>query len=146
LEKLPSKTIWSLCKRLEQQIQYSFLRSWFCKFLSLQNDMIFYCSGWGYIVSFINVLIIYQTYFIWIHSLHQSPLLPSPHYWNSFNRYHFSIYIHVYTVFAPCSPFHTFLPLLPLVTGTKLPSKNMFCPSILWFCKRKRNDIFVCLR
>jgi hypothetical protein len=24
----------------------------------------------------------------------------SPHSWNSFNRYHFSIYIHVYTVFA----------------------------------------------
>jgi hypothetical protein len=42
-----------------------------------------------------------------------SPLLPFsfispfPHSWNSFNRYHFSIYIHVYTVFAPYSPFHT---------------------------------------
>jgi hypothetical protein len=27
------------------------------------------------------------------------------------------------------------------------PSRqNLFCPSVLWFCKRKKNDIFVCLR
>jgi apolipoprotein N-acyltransferase len=36
-----------------------------------------------------------------------------PHFWNSFKRYHFSIYIHVYTVFAPYSPSTPFLHLLP---------------------------------
>jgi hypothetical protein len=35
---------------------------------------------------------------------------PSPNPWNSFNRYHFIIYIHVYTVFALCSPFYTLSP------------------------------------
>jgi hypothetical protein len=37
-----------------------------------------------------------------------------PHFWNSFHRYHFSIYIHVYTVFATYTPSYTlFLPPLP---------------------------------
>jgi hypothetical protein len=35
---------------------------------------------------------------------------PSPHSWNSFNRSHSSIYIHVYTVFAPYSPSFTLSP------------------------------------
>jgi hypothetical protein len=33
---------------------------------------------------------------------------PSHHSWNSFNRYHFSIYIHVHTVFVPYLPSYTF--------------------------------------
>jgi hypothetical protein len=36
-------------------------------------------------------------------------LLP-PHFWNSFNKYHFSIFIHVHTVFAPYSLSHTLSP------------------------------------
>jgi hypothetical protein len=42
-----------------------------------------------------------------------SCILSSPHSWNSFNRSHFSIYTHVYTVFAPYSPSHTLFPPLP---------------------------------
>jgi hypothetical protein len=36
-----------------------------------------------------------------------SLILFSPHSWNSINSYHFSIYIHVYTVFALYAPSHT---------------------------------------
>jgi hypothetical protein len=55
---------------------------------------------WVYNVAFTKVLTIYQIYHTGIHSLHHSPLSLSPHSWSSFNRYHFSIYIHVYTEFA----------------------------------------------
>jgi hypothetical protein len=68
--------------------------------------------------------------YTWIYPLHHSPLFsPSSHSWNSFNRYHFSIYMLVYTVFTPYSPSHTLspLPLLsrcyhPLQAGSILPS------------------------
>jgi hypothetical protein len=62
-------------------------------------------------------------------------LHPSPHSWNSFNRYHFSTYTHVYTVFALYSPSMPFPHPLP-------PSLDKVLP----FFKRKKNDIFVCLR
>jgi hypothetical protein len=52
-------------------------------------------------------------YYSWIHPLHHSPLPPDPHSWNSFNKSHFSIYIHVYTVFAPHSPSFTLFPHPP---------------------------------
>jgi hypothetical protein len=39
-----------------------------------------------------------------INSLHLSPLSSLSHSWNSFNRYYFSIYIHVYRIFPPYSP------------------------------------------
>jgi hypothetical protein len=48
-------------------------------------------------------------------------------------------------------PLTLFLHLLPAPTSTNIPSPtpppNLFCPPVLWFCKRrKKNDIFVCLR
>jgi hypothetical protein len=52
---------------------------------------------------------------------------PTPHSWNSFNRSHFSIFIHVY-IFPPYSPSYK----LPLTTGTNsqtwpvLPSYSPF--------------------
>jgi hypothetical protein len=61
------------------------------------------CPGWGYIVAFAKVLTLYQIYHTGIHPLHCSPLCPL-HSWNSLNRYHFCIYIHVYTIFVPYSP------------------------------------------
>jgi hypothetical protein len=64
-----------------------------------------------------------------------SPLLsfisPSPNSWNSFNRYHFCIYIRVHifcTIFTPFSPF-PIISLLPLVPA--LPLGNI-CFA-LWF-------------
>jgi hypothetical protein len=66
-----------------------------------------FCAWWGYIVAFTKVLTTYQIYHTWIYLLHHSPLslLPS---WNSFNRCHCSIYIHVYTVFAIYSSSYSF--------------------------------------
>jgi hypothetical protein len=68
----------------------------------------------------------------WIHLLHHSPLSPLPHSCNSFIRSHFSIFIPVYTVFAPYSPSYT-LSLYPLPctrtnsqTGPVLPSCSLF--------------------
>jgi hypothetical protein len=67
---------------------------------------------------------------------------PLHHSWNSFNSYHF-LHLHTsvcYTVFAlysPPPPSHWYQPH---------PRQNLFCPPVLLFCKRKKNDIFVCLR
>jgi hypothetical protein len=52
----------------------------------------FNCAGWGYIVAFTKVLTMYQLCHTWIH--------PTPDSWNRFNRYHFFIYIRVYTLFS----------------------------------------------
>jgi hypothetical protein len=52
-----------------------------------------------------KVLTIYQIYHTWIHPLHHSSSFP--HSWDTFNRYNFSIYIHVYTVFTLYSPSHS---------------------------------------
>jgi hypothetical protein len=42
---------------------------------------------------------------------------PSPHYRNGFNRYHFCIYIHVYTFFVLYSPSYLLSCHLPSPTG-----------------------------
>jgi hypothetical protein len=72
----------------------------------------------------------------------------APHSWNSFNRYLFSIDIHVYTVFALYSSSYTLsLPLphshwnQPLQAGPVL----LFCSLILQK-KERRNDSFACLK
>jgi hypothetical protein len=69
----------------------------------------------------------------------------SLHFWNSFSRYHFSIYMHVYTIFTLYSTYVCSFPisfLLPLVP-TPPTQKDLFCFPVLWFCKRK-TDIFAC--
>jgi hypothetical protein len=57
-----------------------------------------------------------------------------PHSWNSFTRSHFSIYLHVYTVFAPYSPSYTLTPHLPLSYWNQ---QDLFCPPalLIWFFK-----------
>jgi hypothetical protein len=77
----------------------------------------------GYIMTFTKVITIYRIYHSWIYPLYHSPLFSFPHSWNSFNRSHFPIYTHVYTVFVPYSPFflsHIFPPL----TGTNSPERT----------------------
>jgi hypothetical protein len=104
---------------------------------------VLYYAGWVYIVISTKVLIIYQIYHTWIHPLHRSPLFPCSR--NSFNRYHFSFYIHVYTVFALYLPSYTLSLPPPPPIGTN-SRQDLFCPPVLWFCKRKTKDIFVYLR
>jgi hypothetical protein len=81
-----------------------------------------YCAVWVCIVAFTKVLMIYQIHHSWILPLQHYPSSPSLHYWNSYNRYHFSIYIHVYTVFALYSLFYDFphlfsFPLVSILPG-----------------------------
>jgi hypothetical protein len=73
-----------------------------------------------------------------------SPLLfhaPSTDSWNSFNRYHFCIYIHMYTLFAPYSPTYPFLHHLlqsPVATSlTHHVQEELICPPVFWCCRRK---------
>jgi hypothetical protein len=98
----------------------------------------------GYIVTFIKVLKIYQLYQYCIHPLYYSLFLLF-HFWNSFCRYHFSICIHMYTVFAPYSPSTSFSTpsTLPLY---QLPRQDLFYPSILLFFKKTINNIFIYLQ
>jgi hypothetical protein len=78
------------------------------------NIFFYCCAGWGYIVGFSKVFIVCQIYHTEIHPFHHSLLPPPQHSWNSFNRYHFFIYIHVCTVFALYSPSHSLSPPPPL--------------------------------
>jgi hypothetical protein len=67
-----------------------------------------------------------------------------PHSWNSFNRSHFCIYIHMDTVFAPYSLSHTLFPPPPWSHWYQFLSQDLFCP--LFNFVKEKNDIFVCLR
>jgi hypothetical protein len=72
-----------------------------------------------------------------IHPLHHSPSSLLPHSWDNFNTFHFSIFIHVSTVFVPYSTSHTLCLHPPHSHWYQLPRQDMFC---LLF------SIFVCLR
>jgi hypothetical protein len=69
------------------------------------------------------------------HPLHHSPLSSSPHSWNSFNRSHFSIFIHEYIYFH-----RTHLP-------TPFPCINLIflstCPSVLESSRRVQTKHFL---
>jgi hypothetical protein len=103
--------------------------------------VIFYCcAGWGYIVAFTKVLIIYQTYHTWTHPLHHSLLFPSPIsgtvptsiiFLFTYTCTQYLHHIHPPTLFP-----HITLPLVP--TSLHHRRQYMFCSPILWFCKRKK--------
>jgi hypothetical protein len=84
----------------------------------------------GCIVTFMKVLTIHHS---WIHPLHHSPLFPLPHSCNTFNRSHFSIYIHVYVIFPAYSPAYTFF-VYPS-TGTNTPRQDLSIHLILLLCQ-----------
>jgi hypothetical protein len=67
----------------------------------------------------------------WIH--------PLPHSWNSFNRSHFSIYIHVYTIFPPYLPIYTLFLISSSSHWYQLP--DLFCFLVLSFCKKKKSNV-----
>jgi hypothetical protein len=60
-----------------------FLGSHLKKIIAQTNwgfPLLFYCcAGWGYTVTFIKVLTIYQIYHSWIHHLHHCPFSPLAH-------------------------------------------------------------------
>jgi hypothetical protein len=59
---------------------------------------------------------------------------------NSYNRYHYCIYMHVYTFFASYSPSYL-LSLLPspfTLMPTLPPEQDLFQSPVLWFCRKER--------
>jgi hypothetical protein len=58
--------------------------------------------------------------------------------WDSFNRYHFSFYIHVYTVFEPNSPSHALSPPPPPSHCYGPLRQDLFCLPVLRFCKTNK--------
>jgi hypothetical protein len=148
--ELRGSVILSLCHTLPQSLSYKWIskvsqdsqKEVYISFLNRKSSkslwrFIFYliimfllCAGWGYTVAFTSVLTIYQIYDTWIHPLHHSPLSSLPHSWNSFNRFHFPIYTHVYTIFTLYSHSHAFYPtLIPPPTGTNTPDRT--CSTLL---------------
>jgi hypothetical protein len=110
---------------LEKQIYF-----WICL------NFFYCCSGWRYIVAFTKVLTMYQIYYTWIHPPLLSYISPPLISCNSFNRYHFCIYIHVYTLFATYSPSYHFSPPPPHFHWCKMhPPKAEPVPLILLFSK-----------
>jgi hypothetical protein len=112
-----------------------FLVIFYCGYLPLcQGDLpvtIFCCSlfiialllCWGCIVTFTTVLTVYHN---WIHPLHHLLYSPSSHSWNSFNKCHFSTFIHVYIIFPNHSPFHTLFLYPPLSHWYQIPDRTCF--------------------
>jgi hypothetical protein len=95
-----------------------------------------WCAGWGYTVAFTQILTAYQIYHSWIHPLHRSSLSP-PISWNSFNRSHFCICIHVYTFF--CTIFILLHPF-PASSPLKGPEGGLTLEGdLLWYS-------FICLK
>jgi hypothetical protein len=77
-------------------------------------------------------------------------LSPFPHSWNSFSRYHFCIYMHVYTFFVAYSPSYPLssLPQPLLLVPALPPVQDLVSPPVLQFCrreKRKRKTWQFCL-
>jgi hypothetical protein len=77
--------------------------------------------------------------------LQHSPLFPYPHSLNSFNKYHFSIYIHEYLIFLLHSPLHPFLTSFPLLLAPTLPPPPHTGPVLLSCSPFLKKGIFVCL-
>jgi hypothetical protein len=67
--------------------------------------------------------------------------------WNRFNRYHFCIYIHIYTFFAPYSLSYHLSPLSPPSHWYQhpFPAQDLFHPPVLWFWRKvkKKNMAFL---
>jgi hypothetical protein len=74
-------------------------------------------------------------YHTWIHLLHHSPL-PHP-FLEQFQQVPFlCFHIGVHS-FTPYSSSYPFPQHLPHPIGTKPPRQDLFCSTILWFCRRK---------
>jgi hypothetical protein len=85
------------------QLNWTFLHT-FKWDINLLTSLLFFKKivmlGGGYIVAFTKVLTMHQINHTWIHQFTALFHPPSPDSWNSSNRCHFFIYIHVYTLFA----------------------------------------------
>jgi hypothetical protein len=90
---------------------------------------------WGYIVTFTEVLTICLSL---IHPLNRSPLSLLPHFWNSFSRSHFFIFLCDTSYFHCIHPLHPFIcsPPTPLVPTLQVGPVSLSCSP---FLKKKKN-------
>jgi hypothetical protein len=119
---------------LTQKVPKQWLNVYIRKFLFLPSFLP-YCAGWGYIVAFTKVLTIYQICHTWIHPsiiLLYAPPFKEEFQWVSFT-YMCAQYLHH---IHPPTPFSHLLPL-PLIPPPHT-RQDLFCPPVLWFCKRKK--------
>jgi hypothetical protein len=74
--------------------------------------------------------------------------IPTPHSWNVSTSIFFSIYIHMYTVFAPLHPPTPFPHLFPSPIVINTLRQDFFCLTVTQFMQKreKSNDNFSCLR
>jgi hypothetical protein len=114
--------------------------------MAVTSDYIFFkkffffycCAGWGYIVAFTKVITMYLISHTWI-----PPSTAVLHSCNNFNNYHFCIYIHVYTFFAPYSSSYP-CSLPPLSSHWCQPfCQGRTCSALLFsnFVKEKREKV-----
>jgi hypothetical protein len=97
------------------------------------------CAGWRYTVVFIKVLTMYQIYHTWIHSLPYSlsSSIPSPWTVSSGIIFAFAyMCIHYLHHIHPPTPFPS-LPPPPSQQCQHPPRQNLFCQSVLRFCRIK---------
>jgi hypothetical protein len=103
---------------MEMMNRHSFIQ--FVKEFQLYLFFLLYCCDrWGHIVALTQVLMMYQIYHTWIHLHNHSPSSSSPDSWSTFSRYHFRIYLHLYTFY--CTIF-TLLPPFPNISSFPLVS------------------------
>jgi hypothetical protein len=117
----------------DEEVEANWLHS-LCSLLQIMLLLFFIVVlGEGYIVAITKVLTIYQISYV------NSPLSPfsffspSPNSWNYFNRYHFSIHVHGYTVFILYSPSHILSPPPPSSQCYHPPAPGSTCSAFLFF-------------
>jgi hypothetical protein len=97
----------------------------------------------GYIVTFTEVLTMYQIYHTWFASFPTLSYSPSPNSCNSFSRYHFCLHIHVYTgwyllIFINCQSFFFPLDELTCLFTKKIQSIILYYPADILFINLQR--------
>jgi hypothetical protein len=105
-------------------------------FLFFTFHFLYDCSGGtlGYLQKCLQYILVRFT-------LSDILLLPLSHSWNSFNRSHFSIFIHEYRIFPHIHPLSPLPYILPLPTGIK-PQTGPVLPSYPPLLKKRQ----FCLR
>jgi hypothetical protein len=74
-----------------------------------------------------------------IHPFHCSFYPPLCHLWNSFSRYHFCIYIYVYTFFAPYSSSYPLSHHLHPPSDASPPPLGRTCSALLFSILQKKD-------
>jgi hypothetical protein len=99
----------------------------------------YYCAGWGTVWHLQRFLQCKTVSYMNSPPLLFSFISPLLQFLESFQQVSFCIYIHVYTFFVPYSLSYplSLPPAPPTGANSPLPRQNLFCPPVLWFCRKK---------